>query len=195
MTDIFDAKILCNKCNVQMSKVEMEKNGIKIRAVECPRCHEKIIHPEDKQNLEHFKDLRGKTYSVKLRVVGNSHAVSIPKEIVDFMNEMNKTQQGFDHRIDHRMRRQFEEMDKMMRLCFEDFGRLSIRFGPELYPQEDESLNSSENDANVANAANAGRLDREDVRKIALRRIKASQNSDKINKTNKTKEEKQEKDR
>jgi hypothetical protein len=49
-----------------------------------------------------------------LRVVGNSHAVSIPKEIVDFINDMHRG-----------MSRQ---MDDMVKLCFEDFGKLSLSF-------------------------------------------------------------------
>jgi len=118
---IFDAKISCSKCSLEMNKIEMEKNGIKVRAVECPRCHERIIHPEDKQNLEHFKGLKGKTYNVKLRIVGNSHTVSIPKEIVDFMEEMNKF-----NGVHNRMRKHFEEMDNMVRLCFEDMGKISF---------------------------------------------------------------------
>ena len=58
--------------------------------------------------------MRRKTFNVKLRVVGNSHAISIPKEIVDFINETN---QG--------MRK---HMNEMVKLCFEDFGKLSVNF-------------------------------------------------------------------
>ena len=46
-----------------------------------------------------------------MRLVGNSYAVSIPKEIVSFMNEQKKI------------------MDDMVKLCFEDMGRLSLSFG------------------------------------------------------------------
>ena len=59
--------------------------------------------------------MKGKNYVVKLRVVGNSHAISIPKEIVNFMNEMQKNAK--------------RHMDDMVRLCFEDFRRLSLHFG------------------------------------------------------------------
>ena len=45
-----------------------------------------------------------------MRLVGNSYAVSIPKEIVSFMNNQKKM------------------MDEMVKLCFEDFGRLSLNF-------------------------------------------------------------------
>lgn len=114
MTDIFDAKILCKKCNSQMEQTIVERQGFQLRAVQCPKCGDKIVHPADLNGFEQFHDLKGKTFNVKLRVVGNSHAISIPKEIIDFMNEQ--------HRV---MKR---EMDDIVRLCFEDAGRLSVRF-------------------------------------------------------------------
>ena len=46
-----------------------------------------------------------------MRLVGNSYAVSIPKEIVSFMRDQERI------------------MNDMVRLCFEDFGRLSLNFG------------------------------------------------------------------
>jgi len=97
-----------------MEKTIVNRNGLELRAVECPKCHEKIVHPADLNSLEHFKDLKGKTFEVKLRMVGNSHAISIPKEIVEFMNE--------------RHREVKRQMDEMVKLCFEDFGRLSLIF-------------------------------------------------------------------
>lgn len=115
MTDIFDAKIFCKNCNEEMKPTIVEKAGAELRAVQCERCGDRIIHPADLGHLEQFRDLKRKTFSVKLRVVGNSHTISIPKEIINFMNEM------------HRQTR--KEMDDMVRLCFEDFQRLSIRFG------------------------------------------------------------------
>ncbi len=129
MTDIFDAKILCKNCNIEMKPAIINKNGFELRAMKCDKCHDKIIHPADLNASSHFNDLKGKTFSVKLRMVGNSHAVSIPKEIVDFMNEMND--------VHERGRRIRSEIDNMVRLCFEDFGRLSLRFG-EFGSEEDE---------------------------------------------------------
>lgn len=117
MTDVFDAKILCKNCNVEMKPTIVEKQGFQLRAVECPKCGDKIIHPADVNGFQHYHDLKGKTFSVKLRVVGNSHAVSIPKEIITFINDQHRT-----------MKRQ---MDDMVRLCFEDFDKLSLRFGDE----------------------------------------------------------------
>lgn len=89
----------------------MEKNGAILRAVVCPQGHEKIIHPNDLAEHEKFISLKNKEFRVKMRLVGNSYAVSIPKEIVSFIREQEKI------------------MDNMVRLCFEDFGRLSLNFG------------------------------------------------------------------
>jgi len=113
MVDIFDQKVLCKKCDKQMARLIINKNGLELRALKCGKCGEQIVHPADLNAMEHFKDLKGKNFHVKLRVVGNSHAISIPKEIVDFINEMHRDMK--------------HEMD-MVRLQFEDFGRLSVNF-------------------------------------------------------------------
>jgi len=115
MTDIFDTKIMCKKCNVEMKPKIVNRNGFELRAVECPKCEDKIIHPADLNTSEHYKDLKDKTFEVKLRMVGNSHAISIPKEIVDFMEEFNKM---------HNM--MGRDMDNMVKMCFEDFGKLRV---------------------------------------------------------------------
>ncbi len=113
MTDIFDQKVLCKNCDKQMIRLILNRNGLELRALKCSKCGEQIVHPADLNAMEHFKDLKGKNFHVKLRVVGNSHAISIPKEIVDFINEMHRDMK--------------HEMD-MVRLRFEDFGRLSVNF-------------------------------------------------------------------
>ena len=111
MSDIFDNTILCNNCNTRMKKAQISKNGFLLRAVVCPQCNEKIIHPNDEAEYHRFVDLKNKQFHVKMRMVGNSYAVSIPKEIVSFIREQEKV------------------MNDMVRLCFEDFGRLSLNFG------------------------------------------------------------------
>jgi len=112
MQDIFDNKILCKKCNTQMQKAKIVKGGFLFRAVICPKCKEKIIHPVDEQEYNRFINLKNKEFRVKMRLVGNSYAVSIPKEIVSFMREQEKI------------------IDDMVKLCFEDFGKLSLNFNP-----------------------------------------------------------------
>ncbi|MBI3334066.1 hypothetical protein HYZ97_01125 [Candidatus Pacearchaeota archaeon] len=118
MTDIFDATILCKRCKQEMQAGIVEREGFELRAVQCPKCRDSIIHPADLNGVESFKELKGKNFHVKLRMVGNSHAISIPKEIVDFMNERHRS-----------MKR---EMDDMVRLCFEDFDTLRVMFNDDL---------------------------------------------------------------
>ena len=110
MTDIFDNTILCKNCSKKMQKISIEKNGFKLRAIECKKCGNKTIHPQDLKEYEDFQNLKKKNYKVKLRLVGNSYAVSIPKEIIHFMEEQEK------------------QVKEMVDLCFEDFDRVSLRF-------------------------------------------------------------------
>ncbi|HOW36882.1 MAG TPA: hypothetical protein PLK34_01385 [Candidatus Pacearchaeota archaeon] len=113
MTDIFDNTIYCKNCKVEMKKAEYSKNGFDMRAVFCPKCHNKIIHPADEAEYNKFINLKNKEFSVKMRLVGNSYAVSIPKEIVSFMESQRKI------------------MDEMVRLCFNEMGMLTLNFGGE----------------------------------------------------------------
>ncbi len=110
MIDIFNQTILCEKCNIKMERNFVERNGFKLRTIECPKCNARIIHPQDLAEYEIFMNLKRKNYKVKLRIIGNSYAVSIPREIVDFMHEQEK------------------QMKEMVNLCFEEMGRLSLRF-------------------------------------------------------------------
>ena len=93
-----------------MQKAKLVKNGFVFRIMICPKCKDKIIHPVDEQEYNKFINLKNKEFKVKMRLVGNSYAVSIPKEIVLFMREQEKM------------------MDEMVKLCFEEMGRLSLDF-------------------------------------------------------------------
>jgi len=96
-----------------MKPVEIERNGFVLRAVQCEKCGEKIIHPVDEAEYQRFQQLRNKQFHVKMRIVGNSYAVSIPKEIVDFIKDQERI------------------MDNMVRLAFNDAHKLSLMFGEE----------------------------------------------------------------
>jgi len=88
----------------------ISRNGFNLRTLRCSKCGEIIVHPVDKAEYENFMKLKQKEFEVKMRMVGNSYAVSIPREIVDFMNE------------------QASKMNNMVKLCFEDMGKLSLDF-------------------------------------------------------------------
>jgi len=110
MEDIFDHTILCSKCNKKMKPNLLTRNGFNLRTVRCENCGKSIVHPEDKKEYEEFVRLKQKEYNVKMRMVGNSYAVSIPREIVDFMQEQENM------------------MDNMVKLCFEEAGRIRLDF-------------------------------------------------------------------
>jgi len=108
--DIFDNPILCKKCRKEMKPELVSRNGFNLRVMKCDKCNEIIVHPVDKQEYDQFIALKKKDFEVKMRMVGNSYAVSIPRQIVDFMKEQERI------------------MNNMVRLSFEDSGRLSLRF-------------------------------------------------------------------
>ena len=110
MVDLFENTILCHNCDKKMGREDVLQNGFKIRSIKCPNCKNRILHPDDLHGYDYFKNLKDKRYKVKLRFVGNSYAVSIPREIVDFMNDQDK------------------KMNEMVDLCFEELGRISLHF-------------------------------------------------------------------
>lgn len=110
MVDIFEYPVLCNKCNKPMVNSLISKNGFNLRIKKCDKCSEILIHPEDRLEYENFMRLKKKEFEVKMRMVGNSYAVSIPREIVDFMKDQERM------------------VNDMVRLSFEDFGKVSLMF-------------------------------------------------------------------
>jgi len=118
MADIFENTILCKNCNIKMKQAKLIRNGFEMRALVCERCGNKIIHPQDEKEYNNFLNLRGKVFRVKMRIVGNSYAVSIPKEIVEFIKVQEKI------------------MNDMVSLCFNDAKELKLMFGQEVVGEE-----------------------------------------------------------
>ena len=110
MEDIFDHEILCNKCNVKTKRTAVLRGNFKLRAKECPRCNKLIYHPVDLQEFKNFNRLSGKQFQVKLRLVGNSYTVSIPKEIIEFQEELHR------------------EINKLINMSLEEPEKLSLFF-------------------------------------------------------------------
>ena len=110
MQDIFEYNILCDKCEKKMGDSFISKNGFNLRIKKCAHCGNILVHPDDKAEYENFVKLKKKEYEVKMRMVGNSYAISIPREIVDFMKEQERM------------------IDNMVRLSFQDAGRLNLMF-------------------------------------------------------------------
>lgn len=84
MKDLFNAKIVCGDCNKEAVQQTIIKDGFRMRMKKCPECDEIWIHPADIKDYENFKKLKNKNFQVKLRMVGNSYTVSIPREIIEF---------------------------------------------------------------------------------------------------------------
>jgi len=110
MADIFETTIICDDCDKKTIKNEIYKEGFRLRLWECPNCGKRWYHPEDKQDYDDFQRIKQKQFQVKLRMVGNSYTISIPREIVDFEEEFNS------------------EFDKLLKLTLEEPGKLSIFF-------------------------------------------------------------------
>lgn len=110
MTDIFENTILCKHCGKRMQPANINRRGFILRVMGCDPCKNQIIHPEDLKEYKNFQNIKKKKFKVKLRYVGNSYAVSIPREIIDFMNEQEK------------------QINNMVNLCMEEVGRVSLKF-------------------------------------------------------------------
>ncbi len=120
MTDLFDAKIVCDNCDRTAEKGVADRDGFRIRIAKCPECSKIWTHPGDMAEFEQFQKLKNKDFHVKLRMVGNSWAVSIPREIIEFHEEMEKE-----------MKKQIQQMERMVRLSFERPGRIAMFFNEE----------------------------------------------------------------
>ena len=70
-------------------------------------------------------------------MVGNSYTVSIPREIVDFMNE----QDGMHQRV-------MKMQNEMVRVFFEEFGKISLTFAQ---PQQKEAVQEEDEKINLKN--------------------------------------------
>ena len=82
--DLFNHPILCNSCTALTNLGSINREGFQIRTLECPQCEKIIYHPLDIKEYEKFKKLKNKDFGVKLRFVGNSYCVSIPRQIIRY---------------------------------------------------------------------------------------------------------------
>ena len=126
LPDFFDEIVTCSQCGKKMIKGKIVRNGFEIRTLECPKCKKRIYHPADIEEYKRFRRLRQRAFSVKLRMVGNSYTVSIPREIINFQRQFHEE-----------MKKQVDEMNKFVRLCMEGPKKLSLVF------EEEENDNKS----------------------------------------------------
>ena len=130
MKDIFENRMVCEACNQETRKITLTKNGFQLRSWQCPSCKQAWAHPADQAEYDRFMELRSRRFNVKLRMVGNSYTISIPREIIDFENEM---------------RQEMMDMEKIISLFLEEPEKLSIYFGRNVYNgEEDEEEDDSQ---------------------------------------------------
>ncbi|MEM4647744.1 MAG: hypothetical protein QXO12_00285 [Candidatus Pacearchaeota archaeon] len=110
MEDIFENIIICKNCKKEMKKGTIVKDGFILRYAYCEKCKEKFWHPQDVYEYNHFKNLKKKTFLVKLRFVGNSYAITLPKEIINFINEIEKE---FNIKKERQVKIMLEEIGKI----------------------------------------------------------------------------------
>ena len=108
MADLFNTTILCEDCNKKTNKNELYRDGFRLRYWECDNCNKKWFHPLDEEEYKNFQLLKQKEFQVKLRMVGNSYTVSIPREIIDFEEDFHR------------------ELNKLINLSLEEPGKISI---------------------------------------------------------------------
>ena len=82
--DIYSTILLCDNCNKKTEKSFSIKDGFKIRSWECSDCDKHWEHPQDLEDYKKFFSLKQKNFQVKLRMVGNSYTISIPREIIEY---------------------------------------------------------------------------------------------------------------
>ena len=110
MEDILDNPIMCSKCKIETTPATIDRNGFQLRAKKCTNCNKIIYHPLDIQEYEDFTKIRSKTFQVKLRMVGNSYTVSIPREIINYQEDF------------------YDEVNKLINLSLEQPGKVSLFF-------------------------------------------------------------------
>lgn len=106
MEDIFNATILCTQCNQPTERLMQVQDGFELRSAYCKRCQKTFYHPLDLERFKKFTQLKEKEFTVKLRMVGNSHCISIPREVLLFRE--------LEQHLDQLVNLSLQGPDKMM---------------------------------------------------------------------------------
>jgi len=71
-------------CGGKTKKVQTTWKGFPVRAWKCERCNEEIFHPLDAQRaLAIGKAIKNKEFDVKIRKVGKSLTMTIPRRLAE----------------------------------------------------------------------------------------------------------------
>ncbi len=173
MSDIYYGKILCSECGTLTRKNTMVKEGFQLRILECPKCGHILYHPVDLEKYRDFKKIKKKQFNVKLRMVGNSYAVSIPREIIEFFE--NSEEDNNFHEIHKKMKEDMDRMNKIVTLAFEQANKLSLDFG-ENYDRTIEKNNNGTHTTIREKSDTNKLLNRKDFVSKKLKLIKSTKN-------------------
>lgn len=76
-------EIVCH-CGGKTKRIETSWEGFPVRAWKCGRCGEEIFHPLDAQRaLTIAKAIKNKEFEVKIRKVGKSLTMTIPRRLAE----------------------------------------------------------------------------------------------------------------
>ncbi len=79
-------KLKC-ECGGNMKNIKTEWKRIEVRGWRCDKCNEEVINPVDAQKALEIERARKKNLlTVKLRIVGKSHVVTVPQPIMEIEN-------------------------------------------------------------------------------------------------------------
>ena len=85
MEDILDnIDVVCKTCKTPMQRGHTVKNGFKLRSFVCLKCKSHYLHPVDFDRYTQYNQLKEKQFNMKVRMIGNSFCISVPREIIRF---------------------------------------------------------------------------------------------------------------
>ncbi|PIN82002.1 hypothetical protein COV11_00200 [Candidatus Woesearchaeota archaeon CG10_big_fil_rev_8_21_14_0_10_30_7] len=90
MRDIWEEHLHCSTCNKKAEQIILSKDNFKLRSWKCKQCRKTWNHPLDQVKLSEWQNIKDQEFIVKIREVGNSAVISLPKEILNFKNALNK---------------------------------------------------------------------------------------------------------
>jgi len=81
--DLWNAAHFCVKCSERMGRTRVRIQGMFVRAWNCARCKETVLHAEDAQIVLMLSKLR-QGITVRVGRLGKALVVRLPKEVAEF---------------------------------------------------------------------------------------------------------------
>lgn len=84
--DISQWKEIPCECGNMASRSTIKYNDYEIRGWICKKCMKEYIHPEDSLKISKIEALKKSGIKVKIRTVGQSLVITLPKELAEVYN-------------------------------------------------------------------------------------------------------------